>query len=273
MKEIIDYIDKYLTQNNLQQVCAIKANEILAKVGILKDSNDRPGKPLRDILRKKQIPHAFQENGRNWMIPKSSNSTKSIISKPQIKIQQLENKQIANQNISELFDNNNFKKADLIDNQVPDKPGIYCIKIINPNNLPVPFREHLMGRNHDIIYIGIASKSLRKRFLNQELRAKGHGTFFRSIGAILSYRPEKGSLIGKANTRNFKFSSKDEIEIIRWINNNLKVNWIEVDNNFDEIETDLILKHLPLINLSKNPKALAELSSLRSECVKIANTI
>jgi len=273
MKELIDYIDTYLTQNNLPHISAVKANEVLAKAGILKDSRDRPGKPLRDLLRKKQIPHAFQENGRNWMIPKSSKSKKDTTPQPQTEIKALKTNRVISQNIDGLFDNSNFKNAGVIDNQVPDKPGIYCMKIINPNNLPIPFREHLIGRNHDIIYIGIASKSLRRRFLNQELRAKGHGTFFRSIGAILNYRPLKGSLIGKSNSRNFKFSSKDEVEIIKWINNNLKVNWIEVDGNFNEIETNLILKHLPLTNLSKNPMALAELSGLRSECVKIANTL
>ncbi len=38
MKEIIDYIDKYPEQNNIQQIKAVQANEILAKAGILKDS-------------------------------------------------------------------------------------------------------------------------------------------------------------------------------------------------------------------------------------------
>ena len=37
-------------------------------------------------------------------------------------------------------------------------------------------------------------KDLNKRMLKQELRSKGHGTFFRSIGAVLGFRPDKGSL-------------------------------------------------------------------------------
>ena len=80
-----------------------------------------------------------------------------------------------------------FKNCSSIDNLVPNSPGIYCLKIKDINSLPKEFAKILSERNHNIIYIGIASKSLKKRFLDQELRAKGHGTFFRSIGAILGF--------------------------------------------------------------------------------------
>ncbi|HYK77006.1 MAG TPA: hypothetical protein VEV16_08510, partial [Daejeonella sp.] len=52
----------------------VEANAILAKAGILRDSEDRPGKPLRDLLRKGQLPHAFQSAGigSSWTIPHSS---------------------------------------------------------------------------------------------------------------------------------------------------------------------------------------------------------
>jgi hypothetical protein len=125
---------------------------------------------------------------------------------------------------------------------------------------------------HNIIYIGIATESLKKRFLNQELRANGHGTFFRSIGAVLGHRPPKGSLLTKKNKRNYKFSETDEQKIITWMNDNFKVNWVECDGDFEEIETQLIIKHRPLINLAKNPDALQLLSDLRKECVQIANS-
>lgn len=171
-----------------------------------------------------------------------------------------------------LMDKNNFKKAAFIDSLVPNDPGLYCIQISNISKLPAPFDEHLKTRNHNIIYIGIASQSLQKRFLNQELRASGHGTFFRSIGAVLGFRPEKGSLIAKTNKRNYKFRSDDEKQIINWINNNLIVNWTVFNGDFEKVETELIQKYCPLLNIAKNPRALRDLLKLRAECVKIANS-
>ena len=167
----------------------------------------------------------------------------------------------------------NFRSAENIDNLVPHTSGLYCIRIANINKLPKPFNTSLADRGHNIIYIGIATESLKRRFLNQELRANGHGTFFRSIGAVLGYRPPKGSLTTKANKHNYKFSATDEQKIIKWINDNLVVNWVEYSGEFEMIETELINKHRPLINLSKNPSALKLLTDLRKECVKIANAI
>lgn len=164
-----------------------------------------------------------------------------------------------------------FKSAGCIDDLVPNNSGVYCIRIIDINKLPVPFNSYLSDRNHNILYIGIATKSLKKRFLNQELRSIGHGSFFRSIGAMLGYRPPKGSSINKANKFNYKFSPFDEQEIIKWLNDNLKVNWIQIDDNFETIETELITKYRPLINIAKNPLALQLISNLRNECVKIAD--
>lgn len=166
-----------------------------------------------------------------------------------------------------------FKGAGTIDNDVPHCCGLYCIRIINKSKLPSPFNKILEDREHNIIYIGIASTSLKSRFLNQELRANGHGTFFRSVGAMLGYKPLKGSLINKANKRNFKFSPNDEKKIIEWINKNLVVNWIEINENFETIETYLVKKYRPLLNIAKNPSAIIELKELRASCVKIANSI
>lgn len=167
------------------------------------------------------------------------------------------------------MDERNFKTASSVDDLVPDRPGLYCIRIKDENLLPEPFNNYLLERKHNIIYIGIAFTSLKKRFLNQELRAKGHGTFFRSIGAVLGYRPVKGSLADQSNKRNYKFSDNDEPEIIKWINTNLTVNWLEYNWDYWEYEENLIADYLPLLNLKKNPLALKELKVLRDECLRI----
>ncbi|WP_346235914.1 GIY-YIG nuclease family protein [Niabella insulamsoli] len=169
-----------------------------------------------------------------------------------------------------LMSSKNFKYAHDIDNILPNKPGIYCIRIKNISQLPLIFMQILIKKDYDILYIGIASKSLYKRLLLQELRAKGHGSFFRSIGAILGFTPSRGSLARKKNKRNFKFTQIDEKRIIDWINANLLVSWIEEDFSLDEFETYLIKKYRPLLNISKNLTISEELRMARANCVKIA---
>lgn len=169
-----------------------------------------------------------------------------------------------------LMNEKNFKQASTIDNLVPDQPGLYCIRIIDRKSVNIPFSNTLKERSHNIMYIGIASQSLRKRFLGQELRAKGHGTFFRSIGAMLGYTPPKGSLADKKNQNNYKFSLNDETSIISWINKNLLVNWVTIEQDLNGIENRLIKEHLPLLNIAGNPGALQELTDLRNECKRIA---
>lgn len=173
--------------------------------------------------------------------------------------------------INILMNQDNFKIASSIDNIVPDESGFYCIRIVDLNHLPAPFNSLLEKRNHNIIYIGIASKSLYQRLLKEELRAKGQGTFFRSIGAVLGFRPEEGSLIPKENKYNYKFTSIDEVQIINWINDNLMINWVTYEGKFEEIETEVIERYFPLLNITKNPMALDELKELRAECRRIAN--
>ncbi|WP_111710154.1 GIY-YIG nuclease family protein [Lutibacter citreus] len=172
-----------------------------------------------------------------------------------------------------LLHEKNFKTASSIDSSVPDVPGLYCIRIREPKKLKTSFSKVLLERNHTIIYIGIASKSLKKRFLGQELRAKGHGTFFRSMGAVLGFAPIKGSLKDKKNQNNYTFSIKDETSIINWINENLLVNWVAKEQDLNGIENELIKANLPLLNIAGNPGALQELTDLRTKCKMIASGV
>lgn len=166
-----------------------------------------------------------------------------------------------------------FKEAGTIDSIIPAFPGLYCIRINNPTQLPIPFSTELKLRKHNIIYIGKASQSLKRRMLNQELRARGHGTFFRSVGAVLRYKPPKGSLVHKKNKSNYKFHPEDEQKIINWINKYLLISWVEFNGNIQEIESQLILKYRPLLNIDGNPEALEELRLLRAKCVRRANKV
>lgn len=90
-----------------------------------------------------------------------------------------------------LMNKQNFKSAKDVDGFVPQASGLYCIRIKNVHLLPEPFGTILLERGHDILYIGIASENLYNRFLNQELRAKGHGTFLEVWGLFLGTSPRK----------------------------------------------------------------------------------
>jgi hypothetical protein len=51
-----------------RQLSAVDAARELDRMGLLPDSRDRPGKPLRDKLRAGEIEHSYQESGRWWFI-------------------------------------------------------------------------------------------------------------------------------------------------------------------------------------------------------------
>lgn len=283
IQKIIAAIDKHLSNSNQSSIDANTANVLLDRLGLLKNSKDRPGKPLRDLLRKGLLPHAYQSGGKGsaWIIPKSklgnqktenptpliTRQNKNISKQKKATFVDLSSNQIEKNLLNEKF----FKKAATIDEIVPKVPGIYIVRINVNNALPAEFRKQQIERGHNILYIGIATTSLKSRFLNQELRARGHGTFFRSVGAMLGYTPPKGSLISKANKRNYKFSAESEREIISWINKNLIVHWSECEESLEELESVLVSKYRPLLNIAKNPSALEILQTLRRKCVDIAN--
>lgn len=266
-------IEKVLRKKGRQMTTAEIANELnINKWYQKKDGSEII--PFQIHGRTRNYPNLFDRNGSTVSLIGKSNSKVVTPKNSTAKVKPKLTETATDITLLEkvLMNEKNFKDASIIDNLIPNSPGLYCIRIKNKKNLPEPFRNLLKDRKHNIIYIGIASQNLMKRFLNQELRAKGHGTFFRSIGAVLGFRPEKGSLLTKANKRNYKFNTKNENEIINWINQNLKVNWVTFQGNFESVETGIIQRYLPLLNIAKNPAASKELSELRAECVRIANS-
>lgn len=150
-----------------------------------------------------------------------------------------------------------------------DNTGLYILRLKKNRKFPNRYQEVLKGRTHQIIYIGKAENSTLKKRLNQELRAKGHGTFFRSLGAVLGYRPPNGSLRNFRNQNNYKFNAADERKIITWIKENLELNWIAYNQDFS-IEKGLILKYYPLLNQTHNPFKLSILAEDKASCRTIA---
>jgi len=90
------------------------------------------------------------------------------------------------------------------------------------------------------------------------------------LGAVLGFTPEQCSLVGKLNQNNYKFSKIDEKKIITWINENLMVNWVSIEENLAGIEILLLQMHSPLLNIARNPGSLEEIRQQRETCKNIA---
>ena len=69
------FVQQRLATLNLADVSAVEAAAWLDTAGLLKDSVDRPGKPLRDLLRDGVIAHARQEPNRRWFILKAGSES------------------------------------------------------------------------------------------------------------------------------------------------------------------------------------------------------
>lgn len=71
---ITSYLDDIMKKKRVDYLTPVEANRLLAKRGLLNDSPHRPGLPLRNLLRAKLLPHAFQVGGKGseWRIPRRS---------------------------------------------------------------------------------------------------------------------------------------------------------------------------------------------------------
>jgi hypothetical protein len=155
-------------------------------------------------------------------------------------------------------------------NTIEKKEGYYSIWVINTKKMPSLFYKELVKRKTNLLYIGIASGSLYKRLFLQELQHRNAATFFRSIGAVLGYRPEPGSLTGKRNQNNYKFNKEHTKAIVEWINDNLEIVFHYGPTNDSVNEKNLIEKYKPLLNWSHNPEPFMPLKVLKDKCRFIA---
>lgn len=77
IERIIKAIDEFLERKHQQITTPVEINPYLETKGLLNDSASRPGLPIRKILRKGQIPHAYQI-GVNWQIPHSGKTSRNL---------------------------------------------------------------------------------------------------------------------------------------------------------------------------------------------------
>ena len=156
--------------------------------------------------------------------------------------------------------------------------GLYALKVKDINSINEGLEtiqklsELVLERGHNVLYLGKTKTKIAQRLL-AELRALLPGTFFRSTGAVLGKLPIRGCLIGRANT-NYRFKNEDKAEIIDWINENLNIEWIEMDENIEITETELIQELMPPFNIQHNGEnAFRYLLEKRAECIAYARLL
>ena len=90
---------------------------------------------------------------------------------------------------------------------------------------------------------------------------------------MLGYMPPKGSLIGKKNQNNFKFSPEDTESIRVWMRKSLIVNCIPFSTEtMDAVEKKLIDTYRPLVNNKHNPDYSRELEAAKEKCREYARS-
>lgn len=152
------------------------------------------------------------------------------------------------------------------------QPGIYAIFVDKPATLGPELGNLLLKRKSSLLYIGVASESLRSRLIRQDFRGKGKSTFFQSIGAIWGYRPPAGSL--GTSSASYRFDIAVSERIVERIEAHLYARWITDlgELSLADAERYAIREHRPILNIRHNPKPSPALKRLRAECRRIARS-
>ena len=154
---------------------------------------------------------------------------------------------------------------------IPDNSGNYIVCLKKGSKLPDIGVSCKMKTYHElnVIYTGIAGKSLRKRDYRQHFTGNnaGSSTLRKSLGSMFGYAKiarDKDPSNGKT-----KFKETDEIKLSEWMQSNL-VLYFKSNLQPDDLENELIGELNPPLNLSKNSNIINQefrekLSELRSK--------
>jgi hypothetical protein len=259
--KMITCLDKYLEKNRISEIDAVKANGILDKAGILKDSASCPGLPLRKKLRSGEIPHAYQINGKcsRWWIPHSCINQS-------LNINNMKNNF---ETILAEFKKNKFDPITDEKTKIKDLPGNYIICLrknvkFSPERCPtIKFKTF---NEYRVLYVGKSGKLRTRDYKNHFGNNAGSSTLRKSLGVLFGY-----TLVPRDKKSNdkTKFNKTDEEKLTEWMKENLIIYFYPVLNhNENEVEEELIQHFNPPLNLRKNINSINKefrkcLSSLR----------
>lgn len=154
--------------------------------------------------------------------------------------------------IIKIKDFNHFDPLKDDNNLIPDSPGIYIIVLKTGCMLPEVGCKCIFNKilDKEVVYVGISSRSLKKRDYRQHFNGNaGRSTFRKSIGSLFGFKKIPRSI--NRDDGKTKFNEKDELFISNWMRNNLELYYLS-HNNYDAIESLLIKELNPPLNISKN---------------------
>lgn len=171
IKEIIKAIDCELERTGKEFLTPPKANRLLERLRILNDRDTRSGLPLRRLLRKGRIPHAYQESGKgsNWIIPHSTSENSKPLNYPSKKV----NKSKSNKFTGKKdFDFTKIKKTieKARENYIPSKIKYLLIAEAPPESLD-RFFYFSDVKTDDWLFIGVMQAlypSKKEEYLRQK---------------------------------------------------------------------------------------------------------
>lgn len=199
-----------------------------------------------------------------------------VIGQKNIQTTELSNKKIKKMS-NQIPSINSFEEFELFDPKysdykcIPDNPGNYIVCLKEGSELPNIGESYTMKtfRELNVIYTGIAGKSLRKRDYKQHFTGNnaGSSTLRKSLGSMFGYTKiarDKDPSNGKT-----KFYEADEIKLSEWMHSNLLL-FFRSNLYPDNLENELINELNPPLNLSKNSNIINQkfrkkLSELRKK--------
>ena len=171
------------------------------------------------------------------------------------------------------------KKKYLEISKFSKSPGIYAVFFFG-TDFPI---ENIKPKPDEVIYLGKTESSQEKRDAKTHFKSgkTGSSTLRKSIGSLLrniyNLKPivRNNSDIIKRRFSHFKFDDNSEEIITEWMQNNLALSFYEYPESKSKIktlETTLIQKLIPLLNIDKNPSNphLNLLKQIRKESAQLA---
>lgn len=153
---------------------------------------------------------------------------------------------------------------------VPSKPGNYIVVLRKDSKLPdigIPV-TYCEFKGYNVIYTGLASKSLKDRDIKKHFNGTAGGSTLRkSLGCLFGYDliPRDSQYDTNKKT---KFNDADESRLSDWMREHLLLFYYS-NENYKEIESRLIQELNPPLNLNENNHDInsefrGRLSSLRN---------
>lgn len=208
-------------------------------------------------------------NGKNVYNTAQINTTKhKSVAKPKPKFEPIDLGNLTL--ILDEFSVNRFDPIEDNESKIDNCCGNYIICKRPEVNLPHFFTsiDFKKFNNLEVIYTGIAGKSLKTRDFKQHFKGNnaGRSTLRKSLGVLFDYK-----LIPRdrdPNTGKTKFCPEDESELSEWMKNNLIMFFLP-NSDYDKLEKTLIEYFNPPLNLSKNKNPIniefrKKLSELRN---------